>query len=319
MPIAQITITVAQALGALVLLYLGGEALVRGASTLALRAGISRLAVGLTVVALGTSAPELVVSLDAALTGANDIAVGNVVGSNIANIALILGLSAVVRPIVVHAKVVRLDAPIMILAALVLVGLMADGGASRVAGGALVIGLGAYVAFTLVESRRNPGEAGEVRTPVEPAASPRILVTAMLVAAGIGLLAGGGHLLVAAAVNLAEAMGISQAAIGLTIVAVGTSLPELATGVVASMRHHGDIAVGNAVGSNIFNVLGIVGVTAIVHPLHSGEVTRLDLGFMAVLACLLWILLLTRSRLGRMEGMFLLASFVAYARFVLAG
>jgi cation:H+ antiporter len=314
--LSAVTITTVQGLCALALLYLGGEALVRGASTLALRAGISRLAVGLTVVALGTSAPELVVSVDAALTGANDIAVGNVVGSNIANIALILGLSAVLRPIAVHAKVVRLDLPIMILVSLVLVGLMADGGASRVEGAVLGFGLVAYVVFTIVESRKTSGSVPEVLGR-EDSSQSGAFVSAALVVSGLGLLAAGGHLLVLAAVELAGSLGVSQAAIGLTVVAVGTSLPELATGIVASMRNHGDIAVGNIVGSNIFNVLGILGVTAMIHPLRSGDVTRLDLGFMTVLACVLWILLFARSRLGRLEGVFLLASFAAYTRFVL--
>ena len=305
-------VTIALLMGALALLYVGGEALVRGASTLASRLGVSALAIGLTVVAFGTSAPELAVSVDAALAGANDISVGNVVGSNIANIALILGLSALIRPAVVQAKVVLLDAPLMILASVALVGVLANGEASRVEGVLLVFGLGAYLVFTFWEGRRESSRIQDEFSAAAPKSPIGGWRSAFLVLVGLGLLVGGGHLLVTVAVSLATSLGIGQAVIGLTIVAVGTSLPELATSVIASTRGHGDIAVGNVVGSNLFNILGILGITAIIHPLSLGSISFLDLGVMVTAACALMILLYARHRLSRVAGTLLVASFIAY-------
>ena len=301
------------------MLYLGGEALIRGASSLASRLGVSPLAIGLTVVAFGTSAPELVVSVNAALSGANDISLANVVGSNIANVTLILGLAALIRPCVVQAKIVRIDAPIMIVASLALAAIFANGRASRVEGSLLLLGLAVYTAFTFWEARR---ESEPIRKEIASAApqqqSGTPLVVAMVVG-GLALLMGGGHLLVGAAVDLATAFGVGQAAIGLTIVAVGTSLPEFATTVVASVRRQGDIAIGNVVGSNIFNILGILGVTAVVQPLQMGALTWLDLGTMVGLACLVTLFISTRLRLGRVEGAVLLVLFAVYTSWVLAG
>jgi cation:H+ antiporter len=295
------------------LLYVGGESLVRGASTLASRLGLSPLAIGLTVVAFGTSTPELVVSVNAALSGANDIAVGNVVGSNIANIALILGLSCLLSPLVVRAKVVRIDAPIMVLVSFALLAVLNDGGASRPEGSVLFLGLLTYVGFTLWEARR---ESSSVRREFESAVAvrpPSLLSSTGLVIVGLLSLVLGGRLLVVSAVAMASTFGISEAAIGLTIVAVGTSLPELATSIIASLRGHGDMAVGNVVGSNIFNVLGILGVSAVIRPLRLGEIAWLDLGVMTGLAVLLTVLLYTRPRLGRGTGLFLLAGFAGYS------
>jgi cation:H+ antiporter len=306
------------ALGGLILLYLGGESLVRGASALASRMGVSSLAIGLTVVAFGTSAPELVVSVDAALSGANDISVGNVVGSNIANIALILGLASLLRPLHVNAKIVRLDAPVMTLVTLALVGALANGVASRLEGSLLLIGLGAYVVFTFWEARRESEPVLEEFASAAPDLQMSGRTSAILVVVGLGLLVAGGHLLVNAAVDLATAMHVSQATIGLTIVAVGTSLPELAATVVASLRGHGDIAVGNVVGSNIFNVLGVIGATAVIHPLESGGIGWIDLGVMVALTGALMVLLYSRLELGRAMGGFLLASYVLYTSWLLA-
>ena len=311
-------VAVAQAIAALAMLYFCGELLIRGASTLASRLGVSSLAIGLTVVAFGTSAPELVVSLDASLSGANDIAVGNVVGSNIANIGLILGLAALLRPSVVHAKIVRIDAPIMIAASFALLAVLATGTASRLEGSLLVLGLTAYTVFTFWEAGR---ESRPVREEIASAAPQRVGSASwggLLALAGLSLLVGGGHLLVQAAVNLATSLGISQAAIGLTIVAIGTSLPELATSVIASIRGQGDIAIGNVVGSNIFNILGILGLTAVVHPLELGAITWLDLGMMVGFACVVTVLISTRRRLGRIEGGLLLMAFTFYSSWLLA-
>lgn len=311
-------LTLAQAALGLALLYGGGESLVRGASILAFRLGVSSLAVGLTVVAFGTSAPELVVSLDAAFTGANDISVGNVVGSNIANLSLILGLASLIRPARVHAKIVRIDAPIMILASFLLIAVMANGRASRLEGSILVLGLAAYALFTLRKARQESPAVREEFASVAPEPRVSAPLGGLLVVGGLLLLVAGGHLLVGAAVALATQWGISQAAIGITIVAVGTSLPELATSVVASVRGQGDIAIGNVVGSNIFNLLGVLGVTAVLRPLDSGEIGELDLGVMVAFACVVTVLLSTRLCLGRIEAGLLLVAFGLYTGWLLA-
>ncbi len=297
----------------LALLFLGGDALIRGATTLASRFGVSRLAIGLTVVAFGTSTPELIVSVDAALAGANDIALGNVVGSNIANISLILGLAALLRPAAVEAKIVFVDAPIMILVSGALMLVLLDGGISRLDGGFLLLGLVAYTAYTFYEAR---GESQEVQDEFATAAPPapaNALLGAALVIGGLLMLAGGGHLLVDAAVDLAVQLGFSQAVIGLTIVAVGTSLPELATSVIAAARGRGDIAIGNVIGSNIFNILGILGVTALIQPLTLGGITWIDLGIMIGLACVVTGLIYTRMALVRSEGALLVLGFILYS------
>lgn len=311
--------TIVQLFAALALLYLGGEALVRGAATLASRVGVSALAIGLTVVAFGTSAPELAVSVDAALAGANDISVGNVVGSNIANIALILGLAACLRPTVVHAKVVLHDAPLMIIASIALVGVLANGVASRWEGFLLALGLAAYVVYTFWEGRRESSRVQQEFSTTIPKSRTGTLWSVFFIVVGLGLLVGGGHLLVTAAVSIATILGVGQAVIGLTIVAVGTSLPELATSVIASARGHGDIAVGNVVGSNIFNILGILGVTSMIHPLSLGGITLIDLGVMVAAAGMLVMLLHRRHRLGRVAGLLLLAGFIAYTGWLIAG
>ena len=312
------TLTLAQTAVGLALLYCGGEALVRGASALATRLGVSSLAIGLTVVAFGTSAPELVVSLDAALSGANDISIGNVVGSNIANIALILGIASLIRPALVEAKVVRIDAPIMILASLALIAVLANGTMSRLEGALLLSSFVAYTVFTFWEARREPPAIREEFASAAPGAPAKVSLATFFVVAGLALLVAGGHMLVSAAVALATALGISEAVIGLTIVAVGTSLPEFATSVIAALRGQGDIAVGNVVGSNIFNVLGILGVTAAVCPLNMGGITWLDLGAMVVLACALSLMLVVSRGLGRTEGVLLLVSFTGYTGWLLA-
>ena len=310
--------TIVLALVGLALLYFGGEWLIRGASALAARLGVSSLAIGLTVVAFGTSAPELVVSVDAALSGANDVSVGNVVGSNIANIALILGIAALLRPAKVEAKVLRIDAPIMILVSFALLAVMADGRASRLEGCLLLVGLAAYTVFTFWEAGRESERVREEFASVAPELQAGAWLSGLLVVAGLACLVGGGHLLVTAAVELATLLGMSQAAIGLTIVAIGTSLPEFATSVMASLRGQGDIAIGNVVGSNIFNILGILGLTAVIHPLERGAITWLDLGTMVGVACVLAVLLMTRLQLGRTGGSVLLAGFIAYTSWLLA-
>ncbi len=315
---SDLAISAIQGIAGLALLYFGGEWLIRGASALAFRLGLPAMTIGLTVVAFGTSAPELVVSLDAALSGANDVSVGNVVGSNIANVALILGIAALLRPMAVRLKMIQLDAPLMVAISLALVLVLADGQASRLEGALLFAGLVAYVAYTLWRARRQPGMLRASRDNAS-LVQLSLRMSLLYTLAGLGLLVAGGHLLVVAAVDLATVLGMSQATIGLTIVAVGTSLPELATTVIASLRRQGDIAIGNAVGSNIFNILCVFGVTAIVTPLQLGAVGWFDLATMVTLAVILNIFLYTRRRLSRIEGALLLASFVLYTTWRLGG
>jgi len=305
MDLSTFTANSLEAIAGLLLLFFGGEVLVRGAAALAMRLGISPLAVGLTVVAFGTSAPELAVSLDAAMAGANDIAIGNVVGSNIANVALILGVAALIRPISVEPKAVRLDAPLMILCTLVLLAVLRNGVIGRLEGMLLLSGLTAYVAFTLWQARGHVGESSQ-------GGGDGLPTSLVLITLGLGGIVLGGHLMVEASIDFALAFGVSHAVIGLTVVAVGTSLPELATSVVAGMRGQGDIAVGNIIGSNIFNILGIVGVTATVTPLTRGAVDWTSLAVMLGAAVVLLPLMLTQHRLARSEGAGLLLGYAAY-------
>jgi cation:H+ antiporter len=306
------TLAMLAAFAGLALLYGGGESLVRGAVALATRAGISRLAIGLTVVAFGTSAPELAVSVDAALADADDVALGNVIGSNICNVALILGLAALVRPAKVRSKVVRLDAPLVVAASLVLAAMLASGGLGRVEGVGLLAALAAYVALTLRQARGESKEMGEEFSGSLRRTRPGLAAGVLLVGGGMVAIVGGGHLLVGGAVQIARSAGVSEAVIGLSMVAVGTSLPELATSVVAAARGESDIAVGNVLGSNLFNILGILGVTATIEPLARGGVGWIDIGAMIGLSLLILPMLFTRSRLGRAEGTVLLIAYAAY-------
>ena len=296
----------------LLLLFAGGEGLVRGASALALRLGLSPLAVGLTVVAFGTSTPELVVSLDAALAGVPDIAVGNVVGSNIANLTLILGSAMLVGPSLVVARTVRVDAPLVVFISLVLVGMLADGSVSRIEGLVLVASLVAFTALTLAQSRRESRQVAAEFESAVAGARTSVVVSVLMVLGGLGGLVLGGNLFLNSAVQVARTAGMSEAVIGLTIVAVGTSLPELVTSIVAALRGQGDIAVGNVLGSNMFNVLGILGVTAVVLPLRAGGITMPTLWIMVGTAAAVALMAVTGRRITRWEGGGLLAAYVAY-------
>ncbi|MFN3274605.1 MAG: calcium/sodium antiporter [Paracoccus sp. (in: a-proteobacteria)] len=288
-------------------LFFGGEALVRGSVGIARRMAIPPLLIGLTVVGFGTSTPELLVSVDAALRGVPDIALGNIVGSNIANILLIIGLSALVWPIRVMGSTLRRDTGVMMAAALVLVPVFATGQMGRVAGMALVAGLVAY----LVWAYRQPGEAVTGSGDASPPAPMRVSV--LWVLAGLVALMTGARFLVDGAVSIARGYGISEAFIGLTIVAVGTSLPELATSLIAALRRQSEIAIGNIVGSNIFNVLGILGVTALVAPIPvASRFLTFDLPVMIAVSIVLTALLLTRPVIGRGVGVVMLAGYMAY-------
>jgi len=284
----------------------GGEFLVRGAVALAHRMRISPLVIGLTVVGFGTSTPELLTSLVAALDGSPGIAVGNVIGSNIANILLILGLAAVLRPIAVDKDVFRRDALPLIGATLAAVGILAYGAAGRGIGLLLLAGLAAYLVLAF-RSSRNP-DADEV----EVAAMPG-LQAGLLIVGGLVAMIFGASWLVKGAVSLATNAGISETVIGLTIVAVGTSLPELVTSVIAARRGQGDIALGNIIGSNIFNVLGILGATALIHPLAvPADMTLRDGTILAGATAALLLVAWTGLRITRREGWAFLALYAGY-------
>ena len=308
----------------LVLLTVGAEALVRGASALAAAIGISPLVVGLTVVAYGTSAPELAVGVQASLAGQGDIAVGNVIGSNIFNILLILGLSAIVTPLVVARQLVRRDVPIMIAVSVVFVLMALDGALSRIEGIMLAAGAAGYTAFSLQMSRReqrilreNSPAGNGVPRPHIPA---RLILQFGLLLVGLGMLVFGARQLVGGAVIIARTLGVSELVIGLTIVAAGTSLPEVATSVMAAARGQRDIAVGNAIGSNIFNILLILGISGAVAP--SGLVVApallaFDLPVMVAVAVACLPIFYTGQLIARWEGGLFLAYYGAYVTYVI--
>lgn len=300
-------------LAGLVLLYFGAEGLVRGSSSIALRLGVSPLLIGLTVVAFGTSAPELVVSLKAALMGQGDISVGNVVGSNICNIGLILGLSALIVPIKVASQIVRVDTPIMIAVTALALVLLYDGRLSRMEGIFLFVLLVAYLIFSIILAKKKPADALSAEFSEEIKLSKRgLAVDLAMVIGGLVMLVFGARFLVDSAIEIARAVGLSEAVIGLTIVAIGTSLPELATSLVAAWKKEADIAVGNVVGSNIFNILGILGISAVVTPLSSTGITGIDLGLMMAFAMALLLFARTGYQVTRGEGLVMLMGYTMF-------
>lgn len=301
-------------LGGLVLLFLAGEILVRGSVLLALRLGVSPLMIGLTVVGFGTSMPELVTSLQAAFAGAPGIAIGNIVGSNIANVLLIIGIAALVSPIPCPTRSVVRDGGIMVAAALALAALTMGGVLTRTDGAILVLGLAVYLILVWHQERRKvPGSDEGAGNDAPKAGAIAVTREIGLVLAGFAGLVVGGRLLVDGAVDLAQTAGVSDTVIGLTVVAIGTSLPELATSFVAAMRKQSDIAYGNIVGSNVFNVLGIAGVTALTHPIAvPAEVVRFDIPVMIGVMLLMTVFAATGARLSRSEGAVLLGGYAAY-------
>ncbi|MBL8858393.1 MAG: calcium/sodium antiporter [Planctomycetes bacterium] len=298
----------------LVLLYFGGEALVRGSSAMALRLGMTPLVVGLTVVAFGTSAPEMVVSVNAAFAGQGDIAIGNVIGSNILNIGMILGLTAVLCPLNVQVQILRIDTPIMIGATLVVTWMLMDQKISNTEGAFLAAGIVVYTVFTVFIARKlkSPvqAEAEHALGTPKPTWSPWRDV--LFIGGGLALLAGGSHYLVDGAVTLARSFGISEAVIGLTIVSLGTSMPELVTCIVAGLKKEPDIALGNIIGSNIFNLLGILGVSSIVRPLVGDGIRTTDNYVALAFAVLLLPILWSGRRLQRWEGALLVLGYGVY-------
>ena len=285
-------------------LFFGGEYLVRGASSIARRFGISPLVIGLTIVGFGTSAPEMLVSVNAALAGQPAIAIGNVLGSNIANILLILGVSAVIAPLIIPARRLARDLAFMLVATGMIWVMLLDGMVSRIEGGVLLAGLAVFL-FMAFSSGSVPQEDDPLETSVTKAA--------LMTVGGLVLLVIGAHFLVESASTIARTFGISEAVIGLTIVAVGTSLPELATSVIAAYRRQTEIAVGNIVGSNIFNLFGILGVTAMIVPIPAeARFAMIDMPWVAATAVGLSVLAVWLGGLPRVAGVALLAAYAGY-------
>lgn len=322
-------------LGGLVLLTLGGEFLVRGAVRIAGMMGMSPLLIGLTLVGFGTSMPEVVTSVQASLSGSSGIAIGNIVGSNIANILLILGLAALICPITVGVSALRRDSAMVVFTALLLGAAGWWWTMDRTVGVAFTLLLAGYLAYAYRQERAIPaasgaghtaafdkGEAHEeliphaVARPVRSKAVQLVLAIAMAIA-GLALLVVGGGLLVDGAIGLARGLGVSETVIGLTIVAVGTSMPELVTSVVAAVRKHSDVALGNVLGSCIYNILGVGGLTALISPTDiAAEMLAVDIPVMIGVSLLLVAFASTGRLLSRIEGTLLVAGYIAYVALI---
>ena len=313
-------------IGGLIGLVLGAELLVRGASKLVLSFGISPLVVGLTIVAFGTSAPEVAVSTGAVLNGQTDIAIGNVVGSNIFNVLFILGLSAMITPLIVNIQLIRQEVPIMIGASLLLMALGLDGKISMLDGAFLFVLLLAYTVFLVVQSRAE-GKASQNHYSIEstPAApggwDSKLPVQLVLIAVGLGLLVLGSDWLVTASIIFAKALGVSDLVIGLTIVAAGTSMPEVATSITAAIKGERDIAVGNVIGSNTFNILGCLGLAGLV----SGDlglivpvpILNFDIWVMIAVALACLPIFMTGREIARWEGGVFILYYAAYVTYLI--
>lgn len=307
--------------GGFVGLLFGGNLLVQGAVSLARRLGISPMLIGLTLVGFGTSMPELVTSVQAALAGSPGIAIGNIVGSNIANILLIIGTSALIMPMVIQPSALRRDGTVLMAVSLLCMAMLLWGRIGPVMGILLVFTLVVYVLFTIASEKRNATDAVDV---YEAEAASIVKTDTSALRDGLVLLSGmvitilSARFLVLGAIDIAAAFGVADAVIGLTVVAVGTSLPELVTSVVAARRGQSDVALGNVIGSNIFNILGILGTTALVRPIAvPTQFVAVDIWVMLVATALLLFFARTGWRIGRREGAVLLLSYFAYTGFLI--
>ncbi len=316
--------TILLLIAGLALLIIGAEILVRGASRLAAAAGISPLVIGLTVVAFGTSSPELAVSVQSAFAGQADIALGNVVGSNIFNVLFILGVSALIIPLVVAQQLVRLDVPIMIGISVLVYLFGLNGQIGRLEGLVLFAGIVAYTGFLIRQSRKETKEVQQEYAQEFGDRPPHgirfTIVNLLLVVGGLVLLVLGARWLVDSAVSLAQALGLSELIIGLTIVAAGTSMPEVATSIVAAIRGERDIAVGNVVGSNIFNLLAVLGLTSLVAPDGvpvPAAALAFDLPVMTAVAVACLPVFFTGFRIARWEGALFLGYYAAYVLYLI--
>ncbi|MCB9959628.1 MAG: calcium/sodium antiporter [Rhodospirillaceae bacterium] len=301
------------------LMLVGGDLVVRGAVAIAHRLNVSALLIGLTLVGFGTSLPELMTSLQAALAGAPGISIGNVVGSNICNILLVLGIAALLRPVVATPAAFRRDGAVVMAVTVIGIALMLLGVVDRLAGAAMLVGLAAYVYLTYRSERGNHSPAATVleeEAELAPTPPGRLSVALALLVAGLVALVFGSGLLVDAAVALARLLEVSETLIGLTVVAVGTSLPELVTSVVAAIRRQSDVALGNILGSNVFNILGILGATGVVSPVPvPQDILNVDVWVMLAATVALVVVVRTGWRVSRIEGAGLLGAYVAYLVF----
>jgi len=295
----------------LVALFFGGEYLVRGASNIARRFNLSPMVIGLTIVGFGTSAPELLVSIQAALAGQPAIAIGNVLGSNIANILLILGVSAVIAPLLIPLQKVWRDLGFMLLATAAIWVMLLDGNVTRIEGVVLIVGLLVFMVVAFVLGKEEPD--------LDAAPPASLGISLLQTIGGLIVLVIGARLLVDSATEIARTFGLSEAVIGLTIVAVGTSLPELATSVIAAMRKQTEIAVGNVIGSNIFNIFSILGITALISPIPSDpRFANVDMPWVAGTAVLLVVFAVAFKGIPRLAGAALLAIYAAYVGLMMA-
>ena len=298
----------------LVILYYGAEGLVSGASSLAKRMGISPLIIGLTIVSIGTSMPELVVSVKAALVGQSALSIGNVLGSNMFNIGIILGLSAIIYPLSVKRQLLKLDVPFMVLVSVFFLLLFLDSKISRVEAGLLILLFISYISYLIITStkdRKNQPDKKSQNTD-EIKMSKHWSIDLIFIVVGLLALVYGSDLLVVNSIIIAERLGMSEAMIGLTIVAAGTSMPELATSVVAAIKKRSDIAIGNVVGSNIFNILLILGVAGLIHPISTPEINYMDSLFVVALGLVLWLFMKLGTRIRRWQGTTFIFIYVLY-------
>ncbi len=296
----------------LVILYFGAEGLVSGAASLAKRIGISPLVIGLTIVSVGTSAPELLVSVKAALNGQGALSVGNVLGSNFFNVGIILGISAIIYPLAVKRQLLKLDVPVMVLTSLLFFLFFLDFTISALEAAILVFLFIAYVTYLLISSRKNKSIDKGDEEEDEIKMSKHWLLDILFIGVGLAALVYGSDLLVVNAVIIAGWLGMSEALIGLTIVAAGTSMPELATSVVAALKKRSDIAIGNVVGSNIFNILLILGVAGLIAPLNAPDINYVDGLFNLGIGVLLWLFMKRSSRIKRVQGAVFLLFYLIY-------
>jgi cation:H+ antiporter len=303
--------------GGLVILTAGAEILIRGATALARRFGVSDLLIGLTLVGFGTSTPELVASVQAAFIGSPGVAVGNVVGSNIANILLILGLSVLIAPFAIERRAFQRDGIVVLIATLAAIGVSMTGEFSRPAGAAFLAAIAAYIAYAFITERKSPDHPMAEYHAAEGAALPEgpksPALDILMALAGLALLIVGANFLVTGAISIAASLGVSETIIGLTIVAIGTSLPELVTSVMAALRGKSSLALGNVLGSNIYNIFGILGTTALIHPVAApAEIVAFDNWVMLGATLLMILFALSRNRLNRLEGATMVAAYACY-------
>lgn len=285
----------------------GADKLTEGATVLAQKMNIPQIVIGLTIVALGTSMPEFFVSFVSALKGTADLAIGNIVGSNIFNVMAIVGIAAMVSPMIINKSTVKKDIPFALFASVALFVMSIDGKISRIDGILLLIAFGGFMWYTLQLAK-----TGEMEDSTERRNDLPVWKIAFFILIGLGCLIGGSNIFVDGATNIARTLGVSEAVIGLTIVACGTSLPELATSVVAARKGQSAIAIGNVIGSNVFNILLILGTTGTITPLLMSGITMIDMGLMLLSMVLLWLFSFTKYTLSRWEGALLTTIFCGY-------